>query len=1456
MEFSTCRSGLRLIAAMILETMLQRLYQSMLKGPSLNARPHNSRQRVDVSELLAMGYDSETSFLKALLEEGKVEISAKAERFKKPAYPEAEWSDEEKRKRDAWEKEVKLLRKLAGIAADAKEYFNDHGEDALFVGFPMLSLPPKDDREAFGTSRIPAPLAMVPISLTVRTGARTGVTIKAVAEGADRLVPNPALLAWIEKMTGASSDELFADDSGKEPWQELQEILKFVGEGVGLEGLGYDPEQTLVSVPRADGLGHQASLLSSAVMGLFPMTNPGLIRDTQWMIANETELQGPVRSFLVKEAINPESAHAIPEADEHEVEEQAKFERDFASEFLITRADPCQSAAVEEAARSQALVVHGPPGTGKSQTIANIIGDHLARGERVLFVCDKRTALDVVKYRLDALGIGHLCGVIHDPQRDRKELYMGLRQRLEDLVEGGLPPDSMPALGKANARLSSLHRELREAYASLHAEDVEGESFHSLVGRWLELEAGPDVSEVAQNVTQDLVESHRADIQELCDRALSAKLEGNVLLDRLAISLSDYLSAKSGSYEEQLREFSNELKLPGDGEDLPVLPKGELETIGRNRARLAELITQASKDLDGPMVRGILEAADVGPIQREWADTSAVRDLLKAPLDRELVLQVKGSEPALGVINQSLVALQEYAQASQKWTKVFAFGKRKAAAAVLAGLGQRVDDASIGRGISFFEGLKARLVVGDFVERIGAEKAGGIDDDASLNESVNLIGVSLEMVALIRGDEVLEATGLRKDLSAESAAGHAVRLSISANRAHDLLKALSLAKEQSVLNEKALAEWDEELRNGLSGTDLGSAIDSSSESLEGVLRVQDCLSRLPDTLSPAARQLALEGVETADALVCLTRAGIESRLRKVIADHPDLARIDTARVDAAFGELGERLEEKRELVQRVLIRYWQERQSMKTLASTGSRLSPVGSSLRQRLYVRGKKALRLRQMIAAGKDVEGGDPLFDLCPVWMASPDTVAQIFPRECLFDIAIFDEASQCRLEEALPVLLRAKRLVVAGDPKQLPPTRFFESAVVDSGDGDFEDEEDLHAHQMSEMEDLLGAALNLDVSEAFLDVHYRSRNESLIGFSNESFYGHRLQPIPGHPKNKALSAPIRLTHVDGTYKDQTNPAECLAVVERIAELLDDANPPSIGVATFNLKQRNLILELLDDKCAEDSEFASRLDRARQRKGADSFEGLFVKNLENVQGDERDVMIISTTFGRDETGRFRRNFGALSRVGGERRLNVLVTRARTEIHVLTSIPREEYQAGLAAAQGAKPNGRVHLYSYLCYAERLESLYKHYHDTLENMRASEQAECEVLEVRQPSAVAAALGARMRDEHAIGSTVHWGNDGFSVDVALTHPAMPEDVTIGVLTDFNRYRNTPDPIDWELFRTMIHRSQGWELERVWSPRLFRDIAGEMSKIADRHREAVLPDGQGVIEKVRNGEVDAS
>ena len=417
----------------------------------------------------------------------------------------------------------------------------------------------------------------------------------------------------------------------------------------------------------------------------------------------------------------------------------------------------------------------------------------------------------------------------------------------------------------------------------------------------------------------------------------------------------------------------------------------------------------------------------------------------------------------------------------------------------------------------------------------------------------------------------------------------------------------------------------------------------------------------------------------------LRREVLASEIRRRLSADSKLQATDGQRLSTAFDRYHELDRRKRDLVRECIADIWLDRQRDRLVSDTGTRLNQAGAELRRRLYLRGERAMRLRQVVARGRALPGGDPLFDLCPVWMVSPETAAQIFPREPTFDVVIFDEASQCRLEEALPVLTRGRRVVVAGDPKQLPPTRFFESAATGAEIDEDEpvDEQAWFEQQQAEVEDLLTAALSLDAEQSYLDVHYRSRDAALIAFSNTHFYGSRLQPIPGHPARQANAPPIRVLRADGVYEKRRNAIEADAVVALVAELLGRRKPPSIGTACFNVVQRELILEKLDALAETDSKFAKRLEESRQRVGQGAFEGLFVKNLENVQGDERDHMIVSTTYGPDPAGRFYRRFGPLAMPGGGRRLNVLITRAREQVHLVTSIP------GIAIPHASGARGR-----------------------------------------------------------------------------------------------------------------------------------------------------------------------
>lgn len=1429
---------------MILRTMLQRLYASLIAGPGLNARPHNSRQRVDLLELRHLQGTEPASVLGQLLT-GKAEFPAKVKEFSWPDYPESEWSEEQRAARNFSDRQAKVLSKLRDIAEDATEYYNDHGDQALFVGFPLLSIPMTQDRQGFKSPRVLAPIAFMPVSLSVRRGLNPGVTMDVSGEGADLVIPNPGLLAWIEQQTGKSTEALFADEAGEEPWREIAETIALAAKAAGIETVPVFDEKTILQpVPKTESLPNKAEILPCAVIGLFPLVNPGLLRDTKWMQENEKTLVNPAQAFLSPEALNEAEENVLPEAKEydHEAVSGTKPKRDFSQELLVTHADPCQAEAVAHARKSAALVIHGPPGTGKSQTIANIIGDHLARGERVLFVCDKRTALDVVKYRLDSMGLGGLCGVIHDPQRDRTRLYMQVREKLEELAQESELADPNRKLEQTNRRLNDLHAELRGYFDRLHGCGPEGDSFHQLCGEWWQVreKGGVDLPEVEGLSTDDLV-NHRTDGEEILRRALVARWPENPYRDRLGMTLSEWLASRPGEIKSKLDKAVLAAQavdaVPTEGL-VPLEPNFGAQEQTHARAALAEMLeTVVKRGLPDVALR-LAASSQWQRFAEEVSGMSNEAGRLGQTLERELYLQIKGAVPSLGEAGKRLLALDNWVPIAGSWTRFFAFGKKKEATAALTPLALPLTPEATERGRVFYLGLKARYLWSDVRDRLLGKESAILPSDEELlafrdglPEVVTVLRVLKEPIYAKVQEVVLTAL---QDLPGKGTACVEM-LRQSAKRA-EAIHGLEVALvETHLLTEEAIGGLSEAWRNNETASEICQSFVEFFDTLEESIRLTDRLRTLSAPMQEAVSIAAVQGMPWETAESALKASVLAKEIRRRLREDEALARIDTKRVESAFSELLERTAEKSQLVRSVVLHRWQKLWRERLLATTGSRLNSLGASLRQRLFVRGEKAMKLRQMIASGAGTEGGDPLFDMCPVWMASPATVAQIFPREALFDVVMFDEASQCRLEEALPVLLRGKRVVIAGDPKQLPPTRFFEQALADSDDTAAETADEVFAQQQSEAEDLLTAALNLNVQEAFLDVHYRSRNEALIGFSNESFYSKRLQPIPGHPKNRALVAPIRLVRVDGLYKDRGNEAEAKAAAKLVAELLDDKQPPSIGVACFNLNQRDLILDALDELAAENARFAERLEIAKKRRGNDSFEGLFVKNLENVQGDERDHMIICTTFGVDANGKFRRNFGALSRSGGERRLNVLVTRAREAIHVLTSIPRAEYISPEQLESGQRPTGRHFLYDYLRYAEGVGTNFERWQNEMEQARGKAVAQVVVCETGRKSALVEAVGGSLHAEHGVGSTLYWGNDGFCVDVALTHPELGADVTLGVLADFTRYQKTPDPITWEQFRSMVLSSQGWKLHRLWSPALFRDGEGQLKSVAERHHE---------------------
>lgn len=1437
MPAGDCFGSLVLARNAILERMLERLYASMARGPTLNCRPHSSRQRVDLMTLTALQDAPPHRVLVELLGEGgRATICGRVAPppgFRPDFRPSDDAPADSPQSRD-WMAQRRLLTKLRNLSDDARTYENDTGVHALAVGYPLLSLPPG----ATGASgRVLAPLAFVPVTLSVRTGHRPGVDIACKGEGIDRVGANEALLAWLSRQLGRPVEAPFHDEEGLEPWREIEELVRCVAQRLQLSVPNLDlmlrPESlSLEAVPLAEALDASAAVYASAVLGLFPMANQALLRDTREMLESG-RYEGPVRSFV--EAGVALDAPAAANADDLPHPEAMKSIRRFAAERLVAQADPFQSRSVAAARTAGGLVIHGPPGTGKSQTITNIIGDHLSRGQRVLFVCEKRTALDVVRDRLAHLGLGGLCAVVHDPQRDQRDLYMSIRAELEALTDVKTAPRSPDRVEKIDAELQAMHDELLALHRLLMDDDeAGGPSLHACVGQWLGIERPSGAEGLDERALREapmaLLARHEAALQLILRRGVAYGHATNPWPAAAGLSLASFLARPA----EELRAAAAGVAEQADAVDatrhdrIPsfAAEPGVIEQAAV-RTELAAMLERIQREVPAESAARWADA-DAGEVTR-WhgrlRDADPHRRALATPLDSELAMTAREAPPKISTIARQLATLDAYRAIATRWYAFFCFGARGAAKKSLAAYGLPHSPDAAARLDAFLRGWRSRVVLGDLATQLTGAAAGSPMSDEALGATLDQHELVLSALVAASAQPALDQA-LRQALKDPKRRPDLIEgLRRSDGRARAMAAFMDRARQTGLFHGAWLEQWDAALRNGGAVQAQAKALAERYDALEEVLRNREELQKLPEALRDAVAALLSTGLEPDAGLDAIRHGVLAGQIVRRISASEALRSLDPARIEATMQRYRELEQDKRRLVRDAILHQWKSRQRERLLASTGNRLSSDGAALRQRLFVRGARAMRLRQVVAVGESIEGGDPLFDMCPVWMASPETVAQVFPRQPIFDVLIFDEASQLKLEEALPVLTRARRVVIAGDPRQLPPTRFFESGVSDSDEGELLSEQDVFDAQQSEIEDLLTAALNLSIEQSYLDVHYRSRHEDLIAFSNEHFYGSRLQALPGHPRNRPTVPPVQMHRVDGVYEDRCNPAEADRVVELTVELLSEKDPPSIGIACFNLAQRDLILELLDERAEADEAFARRLAAARERRGEGSFEGLFVKNLESVQGDERDHIIISTTFGPNREGRFFRRFGPLGQAGGWRRLNVLITRAKHRVHLVTSIPREAYVGALPA--GANLHGGWMLLAYLRFAEALAGT---------SVGGAAVAEATVRErpIDPVSPLAMALARRLARERGLGSVAHWGNEGFRIDVAVDGPGEKPGTAIpgaaGILCDMSAFADAPDPVEWELFRSGILAGLGWRVQRWWSPQVFRDPQRVLHQIA--------------------------
>ena len=435
-----------------------------------------------------------------------------------------------------------------------------------------------------------------------------------------------------------------------------------------------------------------------------------------------------------------------------------------------------------------------------------------------------------------------------------------------------------------------------------------------------------------------------------------------------------------------------------------------------------------------------------------------------------------------------------------------------------------------------------------------------------------------------------------------------------------------------------------------------------------------------------------------------------------------------------------------------------------------------------------------------------------LKPCVLMSPLSVAQYLePSHAIFDVVIFDEASQIPVWDAIGAIARGQQLIVVGDPKQLPPTNFFNSA------GD--DEDSLAPEEFKDLESILDELMTHGLRHKRLQWHYRSRHEGLIAFSNRQYYENELLTFPS--AETALGG-VRFKHLpEARYdkgKSRTNRKEAEALVTELVARLRNSESPrySYGIVTFSLAQQQLIDNLLDEERRKYPEIEVHFGDEPPVEG----EPVFVKNLENVQGDERDVIFFSICYGADETGRVAMNFGPLNRDGGERRLNVAITRAKHEVLVFSGLRADQIDLTRTRARGVRD-----LKYFLDYAERGPSALA----AATSVSANGDPDSEFEQM---------VADRLR---AAGYEVHHqvGCSGYRIDLGILDPANPGRYQLGVECDGATYHRAATARDRDKLRQLILEGLGWTLYRVWSTDWWHDSEAETKKLLSFIRELSKP-----------------
>ena len=1217
--------------------------------------------------------------------------------------------------------DTELSKSLKNLYRTAKTSLEENGANTLYLALGLL----KWYESERSTKPRFAPVMLLPVEM-VRKNASQGYVIRLRDD-------DPQMnITILEKL----KQDFHIQVNGLDP-------LPMDEQGIDTRKVFTILRKAIMEQPKWD-------VLESAYLGIFSFSQFVMWND----IRNRSE--DLERNKIVRSLMDGRLAW---EAEEMNPEEPSD-----ARVFLPMSADASQLFAIASAARGESFVLHGPPGTGKSQTITTMIANALAQGKSVLFVAEKMAALEVVQKRLEKIGIGPFCLELHSNKAKKRTVLEQLRRATE------VTRDTSAEEYAARAdQLAQLRAEL-DCYAdALHTPLTCGKDLYALVSLYEENKQAPDLPPL-----------DKAFVRSLSAESLR---EQETLIERM-IAIGKVIEHPNNHPLEPVRccQYSQQLRY-----ELPQAV-GELRTAAKELSAALDSLAlpqEAGRDLSG-----LQKTAQVTSELKQWTALPKNWSALKAPrpvliamsqmaqngirLENNLQIlqaswtegffQLDGKElctqwdsvagkwflPKMSTRNEIIRTVKPYAKgAVDKNTLRKHLGQlanyqslRANVAAQLDTLGPALGNLYNGTSTDYNLVLRCAqqaITSEEKLEALGASELRSVcAQDPQVGQKLeNLDGLWAKFHSA--KDTLYQLLDIAEDTDAED------HLSWQLTLCHALTDYADMLKDWIAFN--ALCQEARQLG-------IGFVADSYRAGISHDM--------LPKAYRKAVYQaLAVEAIDNSEALNSFSGVVFNEKIRQ-------FKRLD---------------EEVTKLTQQEI--YCRLASRVPNFAKEAAQSSELG--ILQRAIRSGGRGLSLRKLFEQLPNL-----LPRLCPCMLMSPISAAQYLePGRKPFDLVVFDEASQLPTAKAVGALARGTDAVIVGDPRQMPPTAFFVSSSAD--------EENLEAE---DLESILDDCLAMSIPQTHLLWHYRSRHESLIAYSNSRFYENKLYTFPS--VNDRASK-VSLVHVDGVFergKQRQNRAEAEAVVEELKHRCHDEELKklSVGVVTFNISQQHLIDDLLSEACRDDAE----LDAWAYQ----SEEPVFIKNLENVQGDERDVILFSIGYGPDEKGKVFMNFGPLNRDGGWRRLNVAITRARQEMIVFATLRPEQIDLSRTSAEGV-----IALKGFLEYAQN------HRLSVDENAIVPDDA---------LMGIARSVCAFLK-ENGYDTDCQVGHSKYRMDIGVIDPKNPESYCLGILLDGESYANAKLTRDREIAQISVLNGLGWRTTRIWTMDWWDNSSRELERI---------------------------